>query len=96
MSDLPEEIRVPATLTVNGRLKPKRKSPTAKVVRLGGSVTIALDVNVPAPYSTFPLLKETVEGILSAVIGRLEQSLKTKLPGDYQKWSRAKATVKTM
>ena len=88
LSDLPEEIRVPAVITVNGNMAPKRKTKESRVVPLNGQVEISLDVDVPYPFSTFPLLRETVETILGGVVMRLEQSLKRNLPQDYTKWTR--------
>ena len=90
LSDLPDEIRVPATLKVEGRLGHSKKAASSKIAKLGGEVEISLDVDVPFPYSSFPLLRETVEAILGGVIGRLEGSLKSSLPRDYAEWTRAK------
>ena len=90
LSDLPDEIRVPATLKVEGRLGHSKKTASSKIAKLSGEVEISLDVDVPFPYSSFPLLRETVEAILGGVIGRLEGSLKSSLPRDYAEWTRAK------
>ena len=88
LSDLPQEIRVPAEIKVEGRMTPRKKKATSKIVHLSGKCQISLDVDVPFPYSTFPMLRETVEALLGSVIGRLEESLKRSLPQDYAKWTK--------
>ncbi|QDZ22396.1 hypothetical protein A3770_07p49140 [Chloropicon primus] len=90
LSDLPDEIRVPAELKVDGRLRSSKRTPASKVNKLRGMVKMSLGVEVPFPYSTFPLLRETVEAILGGVISRLEESLKRSLPQDFAKWARSK------
>ena len=94
LSDLPTEISgVPAKLLVEGSMAPRRKTQSSRIVKLEGSVKISLDVDVPPPYSTFPLLKETIELILSGVVERLEGSLKQNLPRDYSMWTREQRVV---
>ena len=89
LSDLPAEIsNVPAEILVQGSMAPVRKTKSSRIVKLEGSVRISLDVDVPPPYSTFPLVKETTELILSGTIERLEKSLKQNLPRDYSTWTR--------
>lgn len=88
LSDLPPEIQVPAKILVEGSMSPHKKSASSKIVNLKGQVKISLDVDVPEPYSSFPLVKDTIETILTGVITRLEESLRSRLPGDYTRWTR--------
>lgn len=92
LSDLPKEIQVPADIIVSGWMDANKRE-GSRIAHLVGEVQISLDVDVPFPYSSFPGLKETIETILSGVIGRLEGSLKRNLPMDYYSWAREEVKV---